>query len=36
MIRVLMMLMPWVLMRLDELIAYLKARNAARTGDGDV
>jgi hypothetical protein len=34
MVRVLMMLMPWVLMRLDELIDYLKRRNAVKRCGG--
>jgi len=34
MVRVLMLLMPWLLMRLDELIDYLKARNAVKTCGG--
>ena len=34
MVRVLMMLLPWILMRLDEVITYLKERNAVKRCGG--
>jgi hypothetical protein len=35
MVRILMMVMPWVLMKLDELIEYLKQRNAVKLNGRD-
>ena len=36
MVRVLMMVLPWMMMYMDEMVAYVKRKNSVRIGDEDV